>query len=118
MILSAPAGSQEEEEEEEEEEEGEEEEEEEEEEEGGGGVLVRTSRWGTRKTPGERGRGSAMKMKIDELGGRASHPWHRAGCKVYNTQRSLYQGSHRLYVTKFQDFSRTFPGPIMFFQGP
>ena len=28
------------------------------------------------------------------------------------------QGSHRLSVTKFQDFSRTFPGPNMFFQGP
>ena len=30
----------------------------------------------------------------------------------------VIQGSHRLSVTKFQDFSRTFPGPNMFFQGP
>ena len=27
------------------------------------------------------------------------------------------QGSHRLSVTKFHDFSRNFPGPNMFFQG-
>ena len=30
----------------------------------------------------------------------------------------ILQGSHRLSVTKFPDFSRTFPGPDMFFQGP